>query len=132
MVEMELFKIRIDDRRGDQLIVLKEKKGKRLLPIIIGYFEANAIKMRIRGEKVSRPLTHDLLLKAIQELGGKVKRVVIDRLAEGTFFAKLVVKINQGEMRQIDARPSDAIALALRADVPIFVAEYLLTMTGVF
>jgi len=89
---MELFQIRMDDRRGEQLIILKEKEGNcRLLPIVIGIFEAEAIRMKVKGMKTARPLT----------LGATVEEIVIDNLKEGTFFAKLVLKTVTGEEVQV-------------------------------
>ncbi len=130
MTEMELFQIRMDDRRGEQLIILKEKEGNcRLLPIVIGVFEAESIRMKVKGMKTARPLTHDLLKGTIEQLGATVEKIVIDNLKEGTFFAKLVLRTVAGEEVQVDARPSDAIALALRANVPIFVKEEVLSLT---
>ena len=131
MNRMEIFRIRTDDRRGEQLIVLKEKEGNgRLLPIIIGIFEAESIKMKVRGVKTARPLTHDLLKDTIEQLGATLERIVIDNLEKGTFFAKLVLKTNNGHEVRVDARPSDAIALALRTEAPIFVEEKVLNLTA--
>jgi len=132
MVEMELYRIRMDDRGAEQLIVLREKGGRRLLHIVIGIFEADAIKMQVAGVKLPRPLTHDLLRNVIEGLGAHLDRIVIDKLAENTFFAKLVITQKDGEVVQIDSRPSDAIALALRADAPIFVEEEVLDMAGTY
>ncbi len=132
MIEMELNKIVINEKRHDQLIVLKEKKGGRLLPIVIGLNEASAIKMKIGGFNPPRPLTHDLLHSMIKNLEADLERIVIDRLEENTFFAKLIIKTNSDETKIIDARPSDSIALAVRANVPIFVDESVLKQTEVF
>jgi len=127
MLEMELNKIIIDEKRQDQVIVLKEKGGERLLPIIIGFNEASAIKMRIAGFEPPRPLTHDLLHNTILGLDATLLRVIIDDLKDNTFHAKLVIKVNHGAKEKvIDARPSDSIALAVRAKVPIFVEEEVL------
>jgi len=125
MVEMELNKIIVNEKRHDQVIILKEKEGKRLLPIVIGILEAQAIKMKLAGFSPPRPLTHDLLKSTIEELGGGLEKVVIDKLVENTFHAKLVIKIN-GELKIIDARPSDSIALAVRMKAPIFVEDAVL------
>ena len=126
MVEMELSKIVIDEKRHDQLIVLKEKCGDRLLPIVIGLSEASAIKLKISGFNPPRPLTHDLLHATIQDLEATIDKIIIDRLEENTFHAKLVLKTNSGNLKIIDARPSDTIALAVRAHAPIFVEEQIL------
>ena len=130
LVEMEVSKIRIDERRGEQVIVLKEKGGNRLLPIIIGISEVTAIKMKISGMEPPRPLTHDLLRNTIAQLGAKLQRVVINKLEFNTFFAKLLLETKDGHKQEVDARPSDSIAVALRADAPIFVAEEVLNQVA--
>ncbi|MFH1441394.1 MAG: bifunctional nuclease family protein [Candidatus Omnitrophota bacterium] len=129
MVEMELNKIVIDEKRHDQLIVLKEKNGGRILPIIIGLAEASAIKLKISGFQPPRPLTHDLLHTAIEDLDAKLEKVIIDKFEGTIFHAKLVIKTNAGETRIIDSRPSDSIALAVRAHAPIFVDENVINQT---
>jgi bifunctional DNase/RNase len=120
---MELSKIVIDEKRHDQLIVLKEKNGERVLPIVIGLPEASAIKLKISGFEPPRPLTHDLLHKTIEHLEASIEKVIIDRLEENTFHAKIVLKTASGGTKMIDARPSDSIALAVRAKAPIFVED---------
>ena len=133
-VEMELNKIIIDEKRQDQIIVLKEKNGGRLLPIIIGFLEANAIKMEISGVVPPRPLTHDLLVMVIKALGCTVKKIVIDKLEDSIFFAKLVLA-RKGEENGgaiVDARPSDSIALAVRVKAPIFVDAEVIKRAEVF
>ncbi len=132
MVEMELNKIVINEKRHDQLIVLKEKNGERLLPIVIGLSEASAIKMKIGGFVPPRPLTHDLLQSTIENLEANLEKIIIDRLEDNTFFAKLVIKSGSGETKVIDARPSDSIALAVRANVSIFVDEAVIKRAQVF
>ena len=123
MIEMELSKIVIDEKRDGQLIVLKEKGGDRMLPIVIGLHEASSIKLKLSGINPPRPLTHDLLFATIMSLNGVCERVIIDKLEENTFHAKLMVRTALGEVRAIDARPSDSIALAVRAHVPIYVED---------
>ncbi|MBI3319314.1 MAG: bifunctional nuclease family protein [Candidatus Omnitrophica bacterium] len=127
---MEVSKIRIDERRGEQVVVLKERGGNRLLPIIIGISEVTAIKMKISGIQPPRPLTHDLLRNAITQLGATLTRIVINKLEFNTFFATLMVQTKEGAVEEIDARPSDSIALALRAEAPIFVAEEVLNQVA--
>lgn len=127
MVEMELNKIRIDENRGEQVIVLKEKNGERIMPIVIGIMEVTAIKMKISGVKPPRPMTHDLLYATIKQIGARLDKIVITRLEQNTFFAKLVLGIND-RIEEVDARPSDSIALAIRAEAPIFVAEEVLSV----
>ena len=122
IVEMELNKIRIDENRGEQVIVLREKAGNRVLPIVIGIMEVTAIKMKISGITPPRPMTHDLLCSTINQLGAKVDKIIITKLEQNTFFANLVLRIN-GRTTEIDARPSDSIAVAIRTKASIFVEE---------
>lgn len=123
MIEMELSKIRIDERREEQVIVLRERNGERSLPIIISIFEASAIKLEISGLKPPRPLTHDLLHRTIEHMGARVERVVVTELKDNTFYARICIRKSSNEIIEIDARPSDSIALAVRAKVPIYVEE---------
>ncbi len=132
MIEMELSKIIIDEKRQDQIIVVKEKKGSRQFPIIIGFPEASSIKIKLSGVKVPRPMTHDLLLLVIQGLGARLDRLVIDKLVENTFHAKLVLKTADGQENWVDSRPSDGIALAVRAQAPVFVEEDVLKKAAIF
>ena len=130
LVQMDVSKIRIDERRGEQVVVLKERGGNRMLPIIIGISEVTAIKMKISGIQPPRPLTHDLLQSTIAQLGAKLDRVVITKLEFNTFYATLVLKMHDGALCEVDARPSDSIAVALRADAPIFVSEEVLNQVA--
>ncbi len=123
MIKMELSRIIIDERRQDQVIVLKEKQGDRQIPIVIGFMEASSIKIKVSGVDVPRPMTHDLFLQVIDVLGGRLEKVIIDKLVNNTFYAKLELKDHAGEIRYIDARPSDSIALAVRFKAPIYVSE---------
>jgi bifunctional DNase/RNase len=107
---------------GAYAILLKEMNGNRRLPIIIGAFEAQAIALEIEGIKPPRPLTHDLLKSVIDNLGASIIEVIIDELKENTFFAKIIIEVS-ALTNEIDARPSDAIALAVRAQSPIYAAE---------
>ena len=107
---------------GAYAILLKELEGHRRLPIIIGAFEAQAIALEMEGIKPPRPLTHDLLKQITDNLGAIVNEVIIDELRENTFFAKIIIEVS-GLTQEIDARPSDAIALAVRAAAPIYVAS---------
>lgn len=132
MVEMELSKIVIDEKRHDQLIVLKEKNGDRLLPIVIGLSEVLAIRSKISGDKSVRPMTHDLLYSLITSLDSTLDRILIDRLEENIFYAKLIVRMPTGKTAVIDARPSDSIALAVRAKVSVFVEEDVIKQTQTF
>jgi len=132
MVEMELNKIVIDEKRHDQLIVLKEKNGERILPIVIGLAEASAIKLKISGFQPPRPLTHDLLHSTIENLEANIDKIIIDKLEENTFHAKIVLKTGSGTFKFVDARPSDSIALAVRAKAPIFVEDDVIKQSEVF
>ncbi|PIQ87832.1 MAG: hypothetical protein COV73_02055 [Candidatus Omnitrophica bacterium CG11_big_fil_rev_8_21_14_0_20_43_6] len=132
MVEMELNKIVIDEKRHDQLIALKEKGGVRVLPIVIGLNEASAIKLKISGFTPPRPLTHDLMFAIINDLGATVEKVLIDKLEENTFFAKLLLKTADGRLKTIDARPSDSIALAVRFHAPILVENEIIKQYELF
>ena len=107
---------------GAYAILLKEMNGNRRLPIIIGAFEAQAIALEIEGIKPPRPLTHDLLKSVIDNLGASIIEVIIDELKENTFFAKIIIEVS-ALTNEIDARPSDAIALAVRAQSPIYATE---------
>ena len=126
MVKVELARIIIDEKRQDQVIVLKEKNGERQIPIVIGFMEASSIKIKIAGMEVPRPMTHDLLADIIDNLEAKILRVLIDKIVHNTYFAKLEIKTKDGEIKLIDARPSDSIAMAVRFKSPIFVAEEVL------
>jgi len=130
MKKMSLNRIKVDENRNEQVIVLKEAEGETFLPVVIGMSEVNAIKLKLSGLEPPRPLTHDLLNNTINELGAKLKYVIIDKLHNNTFFAKLVVESKKGQEVSIDARPSDSIALALRAEVPIFVEDGVLEEAG--
>jgi bifunctional DNase/RNase len=130
MVEMELIRILMNERRGEQMVVLKEKGGKRTLPIIIGIPEASSIKLKISGICPPRPMTHDLLKNTIEQLGAALSRVVIDKLQENTFYAKITLTDVKGKKVLVDARPSDSIALALRAGCPIYASEDVLKQVG--
>ena len=128
-VAMQLARIIISENDDQQIIILKETNGPRNFPIVIGIAEAAAIDRRLKKRSTPRPPTHELLASVIEQLGGKVERVVINDLRDRTFFALL--HIRQGEkVIQIDSRPSDAIALGIGHDVPIFVEEKVLEAVG--
>lgn len=113
---------------GGYALILKEIAGERRLPIIIGSFEAQHIALELEGIKPPRPLTHDLLKNIIEQLGFSLSYVYINELRDGTFFAK--IKMDVGSIDEIDARPSDAIALALKFSVPIYVSEEVMDEVG--
>jgi uncharacterized protein len=119
---MELKRIIISEIHEQQVITLKEVDGDRSFPIVIGIFEATSIDRRVKGITNPRPLTHDLVANTIDQMGGELQDVYINDLREHTYFAKLRVR-QEGELVEIDCRPSDAIALAVTAKVPIYVAE---------
>lgn len=124
MIEMQLSRIVIRETSDQQSLHLKEKDGERQFPIVIGIFEAVAIDRRIRDRKTPRPMTHDLMASLVQSLGARLERIVISDLKNNTFYAKLVIaRVASGETIEVDARPSDAIALAVHLDAPIFVEE---------
>lgn len=125
MVEMELTRILIAETRDGQIIVLKEKNGTRAFPIVVGYFEAAAIDRHVKEIPMPRPLTHDLLSSVIKAFGGTLERVVINDLRDNTFFGRLIIR-RDGEILDVDTRPSDAIALAVQNGAPIFVEEHVL------
>ena len=126
-VQMELSRIIISEINDQQVIYLKEVDGDRQFPILIGIFEATSIDRRVKGYPSPRPLTHDLLVSVADNLGGEFQSVVISELKEHTYFAKLRVQHN-GELLEIDARPSDAIAVAVTCQptLPIYVNEEVL------
>src|SRR5438094_7319877 len=119
---MALKRIIINDVHDQQVIMLREVEGERSFPIVIGIFEATSIDRRVKGIHSPRPLTHDLITAAVEQLGGEIQDIVISDLQDHTYFAKLRVR-KDGELVEIDCRPSDAIALAVTAKVPIYVAE---------
>ena len=129
MIEVFVESIRVNMTNYKRVVMLKEKTAQRYLPIWIGHFEADAIAIPMQNVPVSRPLTHDLLGSVIAALGGKVTQVIINELADETFYAKLIVDAD-GRHVEVDSRPSDAIALAIRAKVPIFVEDTVLDQAG--
>jgi bifunctional DNase/RNase len=126
LIEVILSKIMIDETRDEQVIVMKEKLGARSFPIVISIFEATAISLKVKGIETPRPMTHDLLKNTIENLGAAVEKISITNLTDNTFYARLFLKTKNNTV-EVDSRPSDAIALALRTKSPIFVAEEILT-----
>ena len=127
MVEVVVSRIGVDATNQSFVIILREKDGNRLLPIWIGQPEAESIVMQMHNLKRVRPLTHDLCKSLIQGLGGQLRRVQITRVEKNTYYAELHIQRADGGLAQIDARPSDSIAIALRFGAPIFAAEALLS-----
>ena len=111
------------------LVLLAEKEGNRILPISIGMFEAQAIARALEGISIERPLTHDLIVNIIRELGGTLEKIIINDLIDGTFYARLIVK-TEDRLHSIDARPSDSIAIAVRVGAPIFVSSKVMDEAG--
>ncbi len=129
MIEVTIDSIRVSLMSQHRVIILKEIGGERFLPIWIGPFEADAITIELQGVEVPRPLTHDLLADVIETLGAQVSHVVVNDLRNDTFYAVIVLD-RDGEEIEIDSRPSDAIALAVRVSAPIFVAEHVMEQAG--
>jgi bifunctional DNase/RNase len=121
-IEMNIKGLMVDPITNMPIIVLREQGGERVLPIWVGVFEANAIALQIESVQTPRPMTHDLLKSVIDELGGRLERIVVCKLEENTFYATLQLRSPKGRLA-LDARPSDAIALALRSGARIFVDE---------
>ena len=122
MRQMKVDKLGIDLLTHDPVVILKDLEGKRFLPILIGPFEATAIALALEGTAVPRPLSHDLMRTMLESLHATLEQIIIHDIKDSTFFAKLIVRQN-GDTQEIDARPSDGIALALRMQAPIFVAD---------
>ncbi len=122
MVECELARIIINDNADQQYIFLREKSGERTFPIVISVFEAFAIDRFVKDQRPPRPLTHELLFSILQQTGVAIERTEVTKLEDSTFYANLVLKRGD-EKFDVDARPSDAIALAVRSGAPIFVHE---------
>jgi bifunctional DNase/RNase len=121
-VQMVVKRLIMHDLQPQQVLFLREVEGERSFPIVIGKCEAQSIDSRIKGITFPRPLTHDLILGVIEQLGGEVQDIYINDLKEHTYYARLRIRF-QGELLEVDARPSDAIAVAITAKVPIYVAE---------
>jgi uncharacterized protein len=130
MIRVVVDSIRVSLLTQHRVVVLRETDSRRYLPIWVGAFEADAIAMAIQGQVAQRPLTHDLLRNVFSTLGARVKHIFINDMQENTFFAQIVVD-QLGRTLEIDARPSDAIALAVRGEIPIYVAERVIDQSAV-
>lgn len=130
MIEMTIESIRVSMLNYQRVVILKEKEAERYLPIWIGPAEADAIAVKLQEHQVPRPLTHDLLGNIIGALGAAVSSIIVCDLRNDTFFAKIVLAVD-GNQIEIDSRPSDAIALAVRVKVPIFAEEIVLEKAGI-
>jgi bifunctional DNase/RNase len=129
LVEMKVKNLAFDLAKSGAMVFLEEMNGKRVLPIWIGIFEANAIALELRKINTARPMTHDLILNIIRGLGAEATKIVVTELKDNTFYATIHITTKKGEV-EIDSRPSDAIALALRVDTPIYVVEEVITQAG--
>ena len=130
MMELEIESIRVRQETKQRAIVLRVKESDLYLPIFIGHFEVEAIRLKLMDVEVPRPMTHDLLGSVIGNLGASVQRIIVSELKNDTFFAKIVVDYN-GSSIEIDSRPSDALALAVRTNAPIFAEDDVVERAGV-
>jgi hypothetical protein len=130
MIQVKIDSIRVSLMSQHRVVVLKDVDTDRYLPIWIGPFEADAITIQLQGVQVARPLTHDLLKSIIDEMGAKISHVMVNELKNDTFYARIVMDVD-GQRMEIDARPSDAIALAVRASAPLFVAEEVMSAASI-
>jgi bifunctional DNase/RNase len=130
MIEMVIDSIRASLMNYQRVVILKEKAAEHYLPIWIGPTEADAIAVKLQGATVPRPLGHDLLHSVILVLGATLNSIVINDLKSDTFYAKIILNVDGGQM-EVDSRPSDALALAVRADAPIYVEEAVLDKAGI-
>lgn len=127
MIEMRVMGIALDTRTGSPIVVLHDKDNRRALPIWIGSAEASAIIRKIENIAVARPMTHDLVINIIEETGYNLEKVEIHDVEKETYFASLVLVNDEGNKIEVDSRPSDAIAVAIRIDAPIFVSPKVLS-----
>ena len=130
MIEMTIDSIRVSLMNYQRVVILKEKSAERYLPIWIGPAEADAIAVKLQGVNVPRPLTHDLLHSVIDTLGATLDSIVVSDLKNDTFFAKVILNVDGGQV-EIDCRPSDALALAVRIDVPVYTEDTVLDKAGI-
>jgi uncharacterized protein len=133
MIEVEIAMVRLDPEARAPIVILKEKEGKsrRFLPIWIGIFEAIAIVTEIENHEKIRPMTHDLLKTVIDSLGAEVVSILVSDLKDDTFYAEINLQLSDGTVIKIDSRPSDAIALGIRAKAPIYVSEKVMASSGI-
>jgi hypothetical protein len=130
MIEVKVNSIQASLMSEHRVVILKDVNAEQYLPIWIGPYEAEAIAIRLQNREVARPLTHDLLNNVIAKLGGKVSHIAVTDLHDDTFYSRITVNLN-GRQVEIDARPSDAIALAVRANAPIYVEEDVMAQAGI-
>lgn len=129
MIEVTIESIRVSLMSQNRIVVLREEGGERFIPIWIGPYEAEAITLQLQGVDVPRPMTHDLLKNVIEKLRAEVMHVVISGLEKNTYFARIVLDLD-GDTVEVDSRPSDALALAVRASSPIFIADEVMHQAG--
>lgn len=130
MIEVKVNSIQASLMSEHRVVILKDVNAERYLPIWIGPYEAEAIAIRLQNREVARPLTHDLLNNVIAQLGGKVSHITVTDLHDDTFYSRITVNLN-GRHLEIDSRPSDAIALAVRTNAPIYVEEDVMAQAGI-
>jgi bifunctional DNase/RNase len=130
MIKVKIDSIQVSLMSEHRVVILKDVNTERYLPIWIGPYEADAIAIRLRNVEIARPLTHDLLKNVIAKMGGEVSYIIVDDLRNDTFYANVAVDLD-GRRVKIDSRPSDAIALAVRANAPIFVTEDIMAQAGI-
>ncbi len=129
IIEMKVKNLAFDLSKSGAMVFLEEANGKRVLPIWIGIFEANAIALELRKISTARPMTHDLIFNIIKGLEAEATKIVVTELKDNTFYATIYINTGEGEV-EIDSRPSDAIAVALRVGTPIYVAEEVINQAG--
>ena len=130
VIELTVYSVLVSLLTRHRVVLLKEKEGDRYLPVWIGSNEADAIAMRLQGTRVSRPLTHDLLVNVIDELDADIQHIVVSELKNNTFYARIAI-VSNGHEYSIDSRTSDAIAVAVRAQVPIYADESVMEQGGI-
>ena len=130
MIEVVIDSIRISLISQHRVVMLRDADGERQLPIWIGPCEAEAITIELQDNEIARPLTHDLLKNVIAELGGTVSHILINELRDSVYYARLMIDVD-GDIREVDCRPSDAIALAVRVKVPIFIEDAVMEEAGI-
>lgn len=131
MIEMKVMGIALDTRTGSPIVVLHDKENRRALPIWIGSAEASAIIRKIENLTVARPMTHDLIINVIEKTGYKIDKIEINDVEKETYYATIYLKNDEDEVIEIDSRPSDAIAIAIRVDAPIYVTPNVLSSGSV-
>ncbi len=131
MIRVVVDSIRVSLLTQNRVVVLRETDSTRYLPIWIGPFEAEAIAMAIQGHEPVRPLTHDLLKSLIDDLGGQIRHIFVNDIRDSTFYARIVIE-QEGRTLEVDARPSDAVALAVRTEAPIYVESHVIEQAGIY